>query len=381
MSVFRTILKILAGFAIGATIGLLLSTLAILLFTDITFDEFISKLGNLNVSKGIIAASVGMASLLVSLFLLITIHEAGHLVCGLLTGYRFVSFRLFNFTLIRSKERMRIKRFAVAGTGGQCLLSPPDLPLEKIPVAWYNMGGIVANTLVLLAMLPLLWCHMHPFMHEFVVIFIIIDLILILTNGIPMQMGGIGNDAYNMLKLRKDMKSKRGLIVQLRSNAMIQEGVRPKDMPREWFTSNGEINYSNPLEVSVPLMESGILIDELKWEEAHMELKKLYSHKDRLMPLYTTEITCELVFTSLVTGRSDRARELYDTKLQRYIKTYSKVMSSKQRILCAVAIYMDNDMKKARSIYDTLLRDRHKYLLQGEVDSDLAIMKTLLHEA
>lgn len=375
----QTLLKIIVGLLIGILIGLLLSTAGIVLFTDKSLEEVISAFGKLQPGEGLLSIITGIGALIVSLFLLVTIHEGGHLVCGLLSGYRFVSFRLFNLTVIRSEGKLRVKHFAVAGTGGQCLLSPPDLPLKDIPVVWYNFGGILANIAAGLIVLPLLWIHtLPPLLYESVVIFLLTDLFLILTNGIPMQTGGIGNDASNIIMLRKNETSKRALMLQLRSNALIQEGVRPKDMPAEWFVTEGEPDYRNPLEVSIPLMEASRLIDEMKWDEAHAAFGRIYIHKTELMPLYTLETACELVFTSLVTGDTDRARELYDTKLKRYIETYRKVMSSKERILCAVALHLENDPGKARSIYDTLARRRDSYLLQGEVKSDLAIMDTML---
>ena len=375
----QTLLKIIGGLLIGILIGLLLSTAGIVLFTDKSLEEVISAFGKLQPGEGLLSIITGIGALIVSLFLLVTIHEGGHLVCGLLSGYRFVSFRLFNLTVIRSEGKLRVKHFAVAGTGGQCLLSPPDLPLKDIPVVWYNFGGILANIAAGLIVLPLLWIHtLPPLLYESVVIFLLTDLFLILTNGIPMQTGGIGNDASNIIMLRKNETSKRALMLQLRSNALIQEGVRPKDMPAEWFVTEGEPDYRNPLEVSIPLMEASRLIDEMKWDEAHAAFRRIYIHKTELMPLYTLETACELVFTSLVTGDTDRARELYDTKLKRYIETYRKVMSSKERILCAVALHLENDPGKARSIYDTLARRRDSYLLQGEVKSDLAIMDAML---
>ena len=381
MNTLKGLIKILAGLVAGAIGGLVISTLVIVLFTDITFGKFISDLANLDISKGISAGLIGIGSLFASLLSLIAIHEAGHLVCGMLTGYRFVSFRLFNLTFIRLNGKLCIKRFAVSGTGGQCLLAPPDLPIEKIPIVWYNLGGIIANVIALLPVLPLLWIHVHPFIPEFAVIFTIVDLFLIITNGIPMQMGGIGNDAYNIWRLLKDKKSKPGMVFQLRCNALIQEGVRPKDIPDEWFEADKDTDYRNPLEVSIPLMAATRLIDLMKWEDAHNNFENLYSHKSELMPLYTTEIACELVFTSLVTGRTNRAKELYDTRLERYIETYRKVMSSKERISFAISLYLDNDINKARTIYNTLLKRRNGYLLQGEVKSDLAIMESLLRKA
>lgn len=57
----------------------------------------------------------------------------------------FVSFRIFNFTLIRLDGKFCIKKFKIAGTGGQCLLTPPERALEEIPTALYNAVGVVCR--------------------------------------------------------------------------------------------------------------------------------------------------------------------------------------------------------------------------------------------
>ena len=42
-----------------------------------------------------------LACLVLSFWLQAILHEGGHLVCGLLSGYRFLSFRVGSFTLLR----------------------------------------------------------------------------------------------------------------------------------------------------------------------------------------------------------------------------------------------------------------------------------------
>lgn len=58
------------------------------------------------------------------IFIQIIIHEAGHLVFGLLSGYEFVSFRIGSITLAKYDNKYCFKRFHIAGTGGQCLMMP-----------------------------------------------------------------------------------------------------------------------------------------------------------------------------------------------------------------------------------------------------------------
>ena len=374
----KAILKLLVGFAVGIAAGLMIAAILIACFTDTTFAEFITKLKSTDFSEMMLAAGVGVLAFLVSQMFLIILHESGHLVCGLLSEYKFVSFRIFNLTFIKIDSRLRIRRYSIAGTGGQCLLTPPDLPLEKIPTGWYNFGGVLFNIVALLAVVPLFFAKLNPFLSECVVIFALTDAMLILLNGIPMKVSGAGNDAYNMLLLRKNPLAKRGFVIALRSNALLQQGVRPKDMPQDWFAVPETINYHDQLEVSIPMMAAGCLTDELRYADARTAYENLNNHKDEIIGLYVKEIACELVFLRLICGDIDGAKELLDENLKRYIKTYRKVMSSKERIQCAIALKLDGNREEATAIYDEVKKRRQNYLLQGEVDSDLAIMSDIL---
>jgi hypothetical protein len=374
----KEIFKLIGGLLIGIAAGLLIAGLILLICTDITIPQYIDKLASIEAMETGMLAFGGALVFMLSLAIVIPAHEAGHLVAGLLTGYRFVSFRIFNLTLIRQNGKTRLKRFSIAGTGGQCLLTPPDLPLDKIPTGWYNAGGVLANLLLLILTTPLFLLPLHPLAKGALAIFCLTDAFVMLFNGIPLKINGMGNDGYNMLFLHRNPRSKHSLMIQLRSNALIQEGIRPKDMPDSWFVWEKDLDYSNPLEVALPMMYASRLIDEMRWEEAYEKFDELYSHRDKIMQLYVNEIAGELAFCAMVTGHAERAREILDPKLRKYIVAYRKMMSSKQRILCAEALYLDRDTEKAQEIYSTLESTKDKYLLQGEVESDLDIIRHFL---
>lgn len=372
------IIKIVLSLIIGIVAGLLIGEVISMILLGTTPGNFFVNLRDIDLARILVVVGTSIASFLLSVFVLIVIHEGGHLLCGLLSGYRFVSFRILNLTIIREAGRLRIKRFAVAGTAGQCLLSPPDCPIKEIPTWWYNMGGLLANSIALFAVLPFLFMGLEPLWLIAAVIFCLTDLMLIIINGIPIVINGFGNDAYNARLMRDNLLSKYGLVMQLRTNALIQEGIRPRDMPSEWFDIPNSIDYKNALEVSLPLIKASWLIDREQWEDAYRQLCDIYSHKEDLIALYLTETKCELIFSALCTGRKDEARQLLDKELMDYIEKYRKVMSSKDRILCAVELFVNNDYNAAYQIYTNLEQRKDSYLLRGEVASDLAIMKKLL---
>ena len=92
------------------------------------------------------AVAVLFAGFVLALYLQTAVHEAGHLVCGLLSGYRFCSYRLGSLMLLREEGRLRLRRLKIAGTAGQCLMAPPPWS-EELPVILYNLGGCLFNLL------------------------------------------------------------------------------------------------------------------------------------------------------------------------------------------------------------------------------------------
>ena len=49
----------------------------------------------------------------VAFFFHIIIHEAGHLVFGLLTGYKFSSFRVASFMWLKEDGKLKLKRLSI----------------------------------------------------------------------------------------------------------------------------------------------------------------------------------------------------------------------------------------------------------------------------
>lgn len=284
---------------VGACIGFVgIIGVRVLVLGD-SFDGLHSKFAETGMLETVGVSLLAILILLFSIFLQVLLHEGGHLVCGLATGYRFVSFRIFNLTFIRKDGKLCIKRFSLAGTGGQCLLTPPERPLEDIPTTLYNLGGVLANLLTaILAFLPLLTVDGLPYLLKFFLLMLsLIGILLAGMNGIPMKMGGIGNDADNMRLLLKDSKSKQALVTQLRINALVQEGMRPKDMPAEWFSQTEDINYKDALQVTIALMSASRLLDCEEWEAAYNAFEKIMSHRHEVIGLLIKENACELLFT------------------------------------------------------------------------------------
>ena len=360
---------------IGGLVGGL-GTLGIMcLFGDKSFAEIGEKLLSTHWGTILLEILKAFVFLVIAIYLQIILHECGHLLCGLFSGYKFVSFRIFNFTFIQEKGKLRVKQFDIAGTGGQCLLSPPDLPVDKTPVALYNLGGVLMNLFVSLLALGL-WM---TFSWTFCLYLCIFGFLFALLNGIPLKMEGIGSDGYNQLLLHRNPSSKQALLMQLRINARIQAGEVPLDLPEEWF-SHEEPDYKDSLQIGYYLMTISRLQDARQWEAAYHLLNNALKHQREIIVIFVKEISCELLYTSLLLGKTEEARRLYTDDLKTYIDQFKKYSSTKQRLLFAIALYLENNPDKARAIYEEVSLRQKNYLMQGEVKMDLRLMEESLND-
>lgn len=376
----KKILKQLGGFLVGSLIGAGLVVANIALFGDMSLAEFGRRLDELGVGRMVGYGLLGGLLATLAFSLHIVLHEGGHLLCGLLSGYRFLSFRVFSLTVVRQDGHLCLKRYKLAGTGGQCLLAPPGSPDRPFPYFWYYAGGVAMNLLVtLLAFCLWLVADGWPvWLRIFLLLLWMVGLFLAALNGIPAKMGGLCNDAYNIRRLRRHPADARYLWIQLSAAALIQTGTRPKDLPDEWFApSDTPVDYSDLLQVFMPLMQVSRLQDEERWDEAYALLEDVYAHRDRLLGLLCLETEAELVFTALVLGQVERARSLWTDAVKNYVVRHSRVSSAKQRVLFAVSLWLEGDKSKAKTIFLDVRRRQNDYLMQGEACMDLALMEAL----
>ena len=153
------------------------------------FLLYLDRAEQAGLSKGqrLWAFALMMVCLYGAALIQIIIHEAGHLVFGLLTGYRFCSFRVFSLMWIRENGKIRLKRMSLAGTGGQCLMGPPELSDGKMPVMLYNFGGAILNLVSAALFLGLSFlCPPVSMVRVFLWFLAVFGLGFALMNGLPL---------------------------------------------------------------------------------------------------------------------------------------------------------------------------------------------------
>ena len=373
----KKVLKFAGSLIIGMCMGAAGVILGISWFTGTSLTAFLE---HLKIETLLSSMFISLISLFIAGYLQIILHEAGHLLFGLATGYKFISFRIGKLTLIKEKGRFKIKYFKIPGTAGQCLLLPPDVSPQQLPFILYNLGGVLMNlfsaivAILLLTTIPSIFTPLKLFL----LFTALIGILFALLNGIPMKRSGIVNDGYNLRLMQKSLESRQALILQLKVNALFQEGTRLRDMPAEWFTGE-DTEYSNPLLTGVKGFCVSRLIDQKEFAQAEKLSQEILAHREEVIPLFVLEAECELLFLELIGQcRSEVIEELYSTSLQQYISRFGETSTGKQRLQCALALLWEKDRKAAEEIYNSVCRKRNHYLMKAETEMDIELMEWTL---
>lgn len=292
-----------------------------------------------------------LACLYLIIFLQIIFHEAGHLVGGLLTGYGFSSFRIGSLIWVKDGGKLRAKKLSVAGTGGQCLMVPPDMVDGAIPFVLYNLGGSLANLIsAALCALGYFAFASVPLLQTMCMMFALIGVGFALLNGFPMRMGGVDNDGYNIVSLSKSKDALRAFWIQMKTNHMMAGGVRPKDMPQEWFVVPPADQLGNSMVAAVAVLACNRLLDAHEFEKADELMERLLQMDTGIVGLHRSMLICDRMYCQLIgENRREQLDILYDKQQVSFMKSM-KNYPSIIRTEYAYARLAQSDADKASKI-------------------------------
>ena len=289
--IINGLLQILGIMIVGAIIGYSVGKIA---------GDSLSKVDTPNIILLLIAG-------VVVFILQVIIHEAGHLVFGLLSGYKFISFRVFDFKVIKDENgKLKIRYERLAGTGGQCLMRAPEYVEGKFKYKLYLLGGVTFNLLFSIVF----WLILPNY---YTLLFALIGFALAFLNLIPMGF----NDGMTFYHASKDETTRFILFLQLEyvyyqsigKNLLIEQ---PEIVEK---INSLEITKNNYLTDSLEFIKLDGLEYFFEFDALYNESRKLYIERDDLLPVYKVELMALLVkLISLANPEDELLEELINDK-------------------------------------------------------------------
>lgn len=333
---FGNILGIILFLSLGGICGYL---------GGLTIGQDIARADNI-VFKLFLLAWI-IISMYIAIFIQLIIHEGGHYIFGRLSGYKFASFRIGNFMFLKENGELKCKKFNIVGTGGQCLMIPPECNDYNYPFLIYNFGGALLNVIASTIFLILYFLlSTVPYLSNLILALCLIGFAFAIMNGIPMRLGSVDNDGYNVLSLRKSKEARRSFWLLFHINGLITNGTRLKDMPEEWFSIPDDADLNNPLICSLAVFDCNRAVDCMDFEKAKKLGEFILEHAPKMIGVHKNELLCDLLFCKIIgQNRKEEIDKIYTKELKQYIKATS-AYPSRQRLLYAYELLVEKDNEK-----------------------------------
>ncbi len=306
-----------------------------------------------------------------ALFIQLILHEGGHLVFGLATGYKFVSFRIMNFAWIRQGGKIVMKRYSVAGTGGQCLMAPPE-ETSAMPFVIYNMGGVLMNFITAAISWLLYSAVSVPALKMFFLLLCASGVLLGLTNGLPLSTATVNNDGWNALSGLFNASARRAFDDVLAINAGISENMRVKDIDEKYFRMPEDSEKNNSLISIEAVMLENRYMDEHRFEEAEEVIRRILEEGWDIPKIYAPLLKADKVYIDILHQKNlnEPAEFFNDKSAQKILKTMAGVPAVLRTRYAYEKYILHQDVSQIKRTWDSS-RGSYPYLGEFETEGEL----------
>ncbi|NLW52069.1 MAG: hypothetical protein GXY87_01715 [Tissierellia bacterium] len=295
------------------------------------------------------------------LMISIILHEGGHLIMGLLTGYKLMYFRVGSTCLVRYYDGYKIRKQYMPGAAGQCVLYPPEKKDGKFPYLLYNLGGLIMNTILALIAVILLLNFENAFVLAIARLLLVINVYILITNGIPMDT----NDAGNIVTFSKSKQSRDNFWTMLRI-----EYLKMNDDPK---FENLEIPESIKNDLTsqyYDMVEIQRLINHDKKQEALERIERYLSENAKVPAPYKIEAIANKAYLKTYMNRTDEEMGIFkDKELKNYFKGLRKDLQM-IRIRIMYHSLVDKDDKKLQKEIKLFEKEASRYYDKYQIRSE-----------
>lgn len=319
----------------------------------------------------------------IAFFIQIIIHEAGHLVFGLMSGYTFVSFRILNFMWKKTNGKIKLYRYSLAGTGGQCLLGPPDYNNGNYPYKLYGFGGVLLNLISVPIFLLIAFTIAiikdsvigADMVTMFFMILVMFGMATAMLNGIPMRNQLVSNDGYNTFNMGKNPASVKAHWQQLKINEKITEGADVNDLPDEWFSVDSDEDLKDSMVAAIAVFNAQRILGRYEFAKANEEMQRLLKIDTGTVGLHRNLLINDIIFCELMIGEDvTQIEQRVDKNQRKFMKAMCKYPTI-IRTRYAFALLAERNEEKAKNIMSEFDKMAEKYPYEVEIQSERKLMK------
>ncbi|MGB4661316.1 MAG: hypothetical protein WBI07_19240 [Mobilitalea sp.] len=309
-----------------------------------------------------------MIMIVVAYQIVLVVHEGGHAVFGILTGYKIIIFRIENIAFIQEEGRVHLKFYQSYGSAGQCVLCPPIVETgEDVPFALHTLGGIIGNIILSIISVVLFLCSSNTnyIVELFLALLFFISLLSALMNGIPYNGVAISNDGYNFKLLRNSAQTRKSLYYQLQIISKLCKGMTYKELPEEIVIVPKPSDQTNPILAWHQMISYYRYLDNGRWADAFEYLEEIEKYSCKYSKSLKYAVQAEKLFLMIKFELDFYEIEEIYVQIKKLIKN-KKADFHLVKVQMAYEIYKKNNLRTRERIRAELKAKANTYPCKGD---------------
>lgn len=235
----------------------------------------------------------------------VIIHEAGHLIGGALTGWKFLYLQLYRLVLVREDRKIKIK--VVNEIGYRCIMYPLSIEIDAM---FYTIGGCMVNLLTaFIGVLILITARMNLILWLYTWSFTAFGIGLFAMNGTSC-IKRVCNDkaCYDMLK--SDKRTKLCHNAQLVIAKYLMKGLTYRQISEDGILLCTEVSH-NDIQAYQAVLEYYYYLDRHDFIKMEQSLNKIRD-KNNISKEILDIVEMELIYLRLLLDLNLHTREVHD---------------------------------------------------------------------
>ncbi|HOO61281.1 MAG TPA: M50 family metallopeptidase [Bacillota bacterium] len=239
-----------------------------------------------------------LAAICIAYNINICLHEIGHLIFGLMTGYQFVSLRLGPMIIMKVKGKLRLYRTGVLLGGGACEMASSKKDAEHMPVVLFNLGGLIMNFVVFLIGIAVFLQMKNLISGSIVLVLSMTSLLMIILNGIPLPQ--LGNDGSRAVILCKDTNAREAYSNLLKITKYTTDNYSIREMPAELFSFDKSIPMTNQIITAQAVNQFQYFLEHRMYTEAKEMASFILENTTNIIADQEIQLRSETLFIAIV---------------------------------------------------------------------------------
>ena len=304
-----------------------------------------------------------------SLACALIVHEFGHLIFGLLTGYTFAAIGFGHHLFLRRDGRVRRFVYKLPGASGFCAMEVPDMKDGGFPFRLYLLGGTFGNAFFALVCIFAFAFGIGNgvlfFPHAFL-LFAFVNAYIAIVSILPIKTKLLNTDGKQLFDLLKHKNMRKSFWACEKISAAQYRGVKFEDIPSEWFneTDDTQSVYAASIR-TVRLLARAETESEPK--EVCALIEKEISENHALSGIAKGLLTCMRIYYESIGERDDGTFKKLITQTQIDFMKRMKNMPSAIQTEYAYTLLVEKDVRKASRIKARLEKISKKYPFPAKI--------------